>query len=64
MFDAASSKGESVPGFEYFLKGKSEGIAVKNGGKVPVKGGKGFNILISAINQKSGVTEYLSVTFK
>ena len=64
IFDAASSKGESVPGFEYFLKGKSEGIAVKNGGKVPVKGGKGFNILISAINQKSGVTEYLSVTFK
>lgn len=64
MFDDASNKGVSVPGFEYFPKGKSEGTAVKNGGRVPVKGGKGFEILISAINQKSGVKEYLYVTFK
>lgn len=53
-----------LPGFEYFQKGDLEGRTTINGHKISVKGGKGFEILIPATNEKSGITEYVSVIFK
>lgn len=63
-WDSKQQKGFMLPGFEYFPKGEQEGRIVINGHKVPVKGGKGFEILISAINEKSGMTEYVSLMFR
>ena len=53
-----------LPGFEYFQKGDLEGRTTINGHKISVKGGKGFEILIPATNEKSGITEYVSVILK
>lgn len=52
------------PGIEYFPKGEEEARSIVNGGRIPVKGGKGFQIYISAINQKTGEYEYISVMLK
>ena len=53
-----------LPGFEYFPKGEQEGKTVINGHKISVKGGKGFEILIPVINEKSGLMEYVSLGLK
>lgn len=63
-WDSKQQKGSMLPGFEYFSKGEQEGRTVINGHKIPVKGGKGFEILITAVNEKSGMTEYVSLVFK
>lgn len=63
-WDSKQPKGSMLPGFEYFSKGEQEGRTVINGHKIPVKGGKGFEILITAVNEKSGMTEYVSLVFK
>ena len=63
-WDSKQQKGSMLPGFEYFPKGEQEGRTVINGQKVAVKGGKGFEILIPAINEKSGLMEYVSLVLK
>ena len=53
-----------TPVVEYFQKNDLEGKPVKNGSKIPVKGGKGFEILVTAINEKTGLIEYISLVLK
>lgn len=63
-WDSKQQSGSMLPGFEYFPKGEQEGKTVINGHKIAVKGGKGFEILIPAINEKSGLMEYVSLGLK
>ena len=63
-WNSKQQSGAMLPGFEYFLKGEQEGKTVINGHKISVKGGKGFEILIPAINEKSGLMEYVSLGLK
>ena len=63
-WDSKQQKGSMFPGFEYFPKGEQEGRTVINGHKITVKGGRGFEILIPVINEKSGLMEYVSLMLK
>ena len=52
------------PAIEYMQKGWMRSESVTNGSKIPVAGGKGFRIMFTAVNSKSGIREYMTIMLK
>ena len=58
------ANGSMKPAVEYLQKGWMRSESVANGGKIPVAGGKGFRIMFTAVNSKTGIREYMTIMLK
>lgn len=58
------ANGSMKPAIEYLQKGWMRSESVANGGKIPVAGGKGFRIMFTAVNSKTGIREYMTIMLK
>lgn len=58
------ANGSMKPAIEYMQKGWMRSESVANGGKIPVAGGKGFRIMFTAVNSKTGIREYMTIMLK
>lgn len=64
IYKGNPSNGSTKPAVTYAQKGWRRSEPVANGGKIPVKGGKGFKIMFTAINTTSGVSENFTIELK
>ena len=58
------ANGSVKPAIGYLQKGWRRYASVANGSKIPVAGGKGFRIIFTAVNSKTGIREYMSIMLK
>ena len=52
------------PAIEYMQKGWMRSESVANGSKIPVAGGKGFRIMFTAVNSKTGIKERITIELR
>ena len=55
---------KAQPGIDYMQSGWMKSEVVKNGSYIPVKGGKGFTISITAVNSKTNQSVTINLLFK
>ena len=58
------ANGSMKPAIEYLQKGWMRSESVTNGSKIPVAGGKGFRIMFTAVNSKTGISEHMTIMLK
>ena len=58
------ANGSMKPAIEYLQKGWMRSESVANGSQIPVAGGKGFRIMFTAVNSKTGIREYMTIMLK
>lgn len=58
------ANGSMKPAVEYLQKGWMRSESVANGSKIPVAGGKGFRIMFTAVNSKTGISEHMTIMLK
>ena len=56
--------GSMKPAIEYLQKGWMRSESVANGSKIPVAGGKGFRIMFTAVNSKTGIKERITIELR
>lgn len=64
IYNGDPANGSLKPAIEYMQKGWARTESVANGSKVPVAGGKGFKIMFTATNTKTGISERITITLK
>ena len=64
IYNGNPANGSIKPAIEYLQKGWARTESVANGSKIPVAGGKGFKIMFTATNTKTGVSEPITITLK
>ena len=58
------ANGSMKPAIEYLQKGWMRSESVTNGSKIPVAGGKGFRIMFTAVNSKTGIKERITIELR
>ena len=58
------ANGSMKPAIEYLQKGWMRSESVANGSKIPVAGGKGFRIMFTAVNSKTGIKERITIELR